>query len=439
MITNKRAFSMVELVIVITILSVLWTISFMWVQWYTRDARDSARLSDISVIEQWLSIAFVKTWRIPTPENKIDITSSWELIGYQWDAWKKVLYDIEIISKNVKDPLDDTYYSYIVDDTFSSFQILSYLEGPWYSQNPLIHSTHAVDDERRFKKLKWNNLWILTEPSNDVLIHKLDSVIKSWSLDIATTKDPYVANIDDGISVAWTWSELQILSSVFAAWWVIRDNCKTLLEDNPSLKNRDGIYTVNLESPFEVYCDMTTDGGGWTLFWINGNDPSVTPVEFFTGVGDVSTSIQPYDERTTWSIWMNSFQLSHFELATTIQTSTESQSLSAQSNYGSDLSHGIIQIPAYEYLLENDITLTARWNLWIKHKCSFDVSWERVLNFVETAWSMQFTNNIDTTLSNDIWNWNSGSIDFQSSYNYCESWSPVYNPWSNNQTIFWIR
>jgi hypothetical protein len=57
---------------------------------------------------------------------------------------------------------------------------------------------------------------------------------------------------------------------------------------------------------------------------------------------------------------MNSFQLSHFELATTIQTSTESQSLSAQSNYGSDLSHGIIQIPAYEYLLENDITLTAR-------------------------------------------------------------------------------
>ena len=88
---------MVELVIVITILSVLWTISFMWVQWYTRDARDSARLSDISVIEQWLSIAFVKTWRIPTPENKIDITSSWELIGYQWDAWKKVLYDIEII------------------------------------------------------------------------------------------------------------------------------------------------------------------------------------------------------------------------------------------------------------------------------------------------------------------------------------------------------
>jgi type II secretory pathway pseudopilin PulG len=431
---------MVELVIVITILSILGVISFMGVQWYTRDARDSARLTDISVIDQWLSIAFIKTWRVPIPENKIDITSSWELIWYQGDVWKKVLSDIDIITKKVKDPLDDTYYSYIVDDSFSNYQILSYLEGPWYSWHPLVDSTYAEDDKKRFKKLKWDNLWILTEPSNDILIHKLSSVILSWSLDVGTTSDMYTANFDDGIAVSWTGSDLKMLSSVFAAGWVIRDDCKTLLADNPSLKNRDGIYTINLEAPFEVYCDMTTDQGGWTLFWINGNIAPVTPVEFFTGTWEIWTSIESYSDKTTWSIGIDHFQLSNFELATTVQTSTQSQLWKVQSSYDRDLTNGVIQIPTYEYLLEDNITLWARWSLGIRHKCGFDTSWERTLNYIDSIWPMQFTDTIDGTVNNDIWNWNtSGYISFSPDSNYCESWDPIYTPWTANQTIVWIR
>jgi hypothetical protein len=32
------------------------------------------------------------------------------------------------------------------------------------------------------------------------------------------------------------------------------------LNDNEALKNNDGIYVINDDAPFEVYCDMTTDG-----------------------------------------------------------------------------------------------------------------------------------------------------------------------------------
>ena len=45
---QKYAFTLVELIVVITILAILWTIAFISLQWYSKDARDSIRISDVS-------------------------------------------------------------------------------------------------------------------------------------------------------------------------------------------------------------------------------------------------------------------------------------------------------------------------------------------------------------------------------------------------------
>ena len=50
-IKQNKAFTLVELIVVITIISILGTIAFISLQWYNIDARNSNRVTDIKSVE----------------------------------------------------------------------------------------------------------------------------------------------------------------------------------------------------------------------------------------------------------------------------------------------------------------------------------------------------------------------------------------------------
>lgn len=108
--TNKNAFTLVELLVVITILAIISVVAYQSFGWATDKAISSRKISDISTIESWLqnfkstnnyypmpmlsgatSAFWYTTWAIAKPTNQLTVTYAWKEISWvtvNWWAWK---------------------------------------------------------------------------------------------------------------------------------------------------------------------------------------------------------------------------------------------------------------------------------------------------------------------------------------------------------------
>lgn len=132
----KKAFTLIEIIIVITLLSILWTISFVSVNSYLLDTRNSKRKIDILSLESALKLFDKEQNFLPDPSDlKID---NW--IIKQWVLWKNsplnTLREIPI------DPTTKKPYFYSItnkneeNNYKSEFQIWTTLE--WTIEKAMI-------------------------------------------------------------------------------------------------------------------------------------------------------------------------------------------------------------------------------------------------------------------------------------------------------------
>lgn len=127
---KTKAFTLVELIVVITILAILGTIAFISLQWYSKDSRDSVRINDISKLKITLELFSLDAWKYPSPDNSENITYSWwEIIWNQWEIWENVVTNL---SRNLSeipiDPLTDKKYVYSTLNNKKEYEILSIYE-----------------------------------------------------------------------------------------------------------------------------------------------------------------------------------------------------------------------------------------------------------------------------------------------------------------------
>ena len=262
---HKRAFTLVELIVVITILAVLWTIAFVSFQWYAASSRDSVRITDLKNIDKVLKLKVTAWETLLLPEQALKLTASWTTLGYQWNMSQKLLSHYGV-SNGWLDPLDNIPYTYSVNENRNKYQLLGFLE-VWDSVALNINKTFA-DNLQRFPKTTWDTLWILVNETTNI------PLVESWwisELDIENTPDTYGMIIQNSTSIQ-KWDK-DFLKAKLDFRIHTRGSCKNILLN--WLSEGDGIYKIypRGNQEMDVYCDMTTDGWGWTLYYANSWNP----------------------------------------------------------------------------------------------------------------------------------------------------------------------
>ncbi len=196
---SNQAFTLVELVIVIVILAILWAIAFISLSWYSTQARDSARISDISSIRTSIELFHLDAWKYPIPTEAHDVFYSWSIVVWkQWTFWETAFANTNKLDKIPVDPLVEKEYTYSVTAKWNEFQLWWIMEWDeivmnseqWIMNNVVSH-TNAWEVEAN-AYVAWNYNWLMSKVnswttceilsvpsiiSNDDMLVDLESIV----------------------------------------------------------------------------------------------------------------------------------------------------------------------------------------------------------------------------------------------------------------------
>ncbi len=251
------AFTLVELIVVITIIGILSTVWFVSYSNYLTWARDSNRYSQLTKLSDSLQV-YATSKSLPLPDDYIEITASWasNVIAYQGYVGTDVLETIDYTNGG-KDPKDDSFYTYYLTKDRKSLQLMALMEEAWSValNNTVSNTTFAADYSDRFPKVYWRKLWVLTEVDTNTPVQELNILTTAWYLDIVNTNTEYNAHISNEEIITGTGSSLLTVNP--------ESSCKRIKQTWVS--RGDEVYTISpVWTDFQVYCDMETNWGWWT-------------------------------------------------------------------------------------------------------------------------------------------------------------------------------
>ena len=214
---NKKAFTLVELIVTITILAILWTIGFLSFQSYTVYSRDVVRLSHISNMKSVLEYSYTETWRYPKPDWENNITYSWAIAWIQWDFWKNTKRKTKRLDSIPLDPLTQNTYSYSVTKNQSEFELGSIFEWDEVSKNNSILNNSYADNSDFKAYISWNYNWQILK----VQTGWLDYILAVPSIILSDYTDLRLEDIIDNANSKFV---LNWYNNIPSNYWITNSN-----------------------------------------------------------------------------------------------------------------------------------------------------------------------------------------------------------------------
>jgi prepilin-type N-terminal cleavage/methylation domain-containing protein len=170
---KTSAFTLVELLVAITLLVILWTIAYIFVEGNIAGARDAKRDTDLTEMSNVLELYFTENGNFPKPSAGVDITYSGSAIAWtQGTFWASVGLEVKNFGADYpKDPLYDNEYTYSTTNQEKEYQLSAIHETfeeeewIWDLVRYAIPQTHAASLETAFVVWDYNGFMVKAKDS----------------------------------------------------------------------------------------------------------------------------------------------------------------------------------------------------------------------------------------------------------------------------------
>ena len=268
---SKKAFTLIELIVVIAIiwfLGMVWVMTFM--EWFSK-SRDASRIAALQNMSMALETYLANHTTFPLPDDYVEIKYSWETVTYQGKFGKNVVSELPSMKQAPKDPKDNTYYTYTVSADKKNYELLVMME--WEPEkvayNPFVEEVYADDYTDRIPKTDWESVWVVLGENNN----PIEDITKE-PVDLASGQNygDVVLKVVYSDNIKSEWSGKVIWPVLAANKYPAPANCPEWFIPvpwNPDFPYADGSVKWFCVAKYEMSCANVTepDSNAWSTGW----------------------------------------------------------------------------------------------------------------------------------------------------------------------------